>query len=556
MRGSNETSRSGGPTGFVNFDDGDTGLVVTVDLHNVAVDRDLEAAVEGSEFAGFLDKYRIDGVLDRIVLDIIKEPHKDAAAAVELDIDLGGETFRYAPFPLVLKDVGGRVSLRRARVPSGKRRKDFHVNVTARAAGGEISVKADILETERAGRVLVTGTGIHLDGDLEAAAFDSPAIAGGLGVTWEFLRPSGVVDVKADLPASDDPGPERWDVMLRDVTLHLGGEGEDRDVMIENVRGPLVVTAGTATLTGITGRIGDGAIAVNGSLQPGRGGRWDLTVDAKDLRLTRAVLRAMDDAAPGSGALPAGITLEPGGRLDLGVRLQREAVAKGQAPVTAEVSVRHADLAARIGTLPVRVRGGFDVKGDDVRVDDLSIEGRGIQIRVPKASVGKDGIDGSIYATLTDLEVTKEILGLLPASIRPTFADLTKDRILDAKDLRADVNAKDAMTIVGTLGLRARPGAPPGGSPRGQIEFAPLPASAPDAAGDRTIDGRLLLRTLTLEVGTRLEEVSGALDIRTFRTGTNPAGEARLVLDHARVAGLGVENMAVPISWLAFWQMR
>ena len=548
VRGSNEAARRGGPTGYVKFVDGDTDVLVTVDAKNVAVDRDLEDAVEGSEFAGFLEKYRIDGVLDRLLLDIIKEPKLDDAAAVEMDIDLGDEKFRYAPFPLVLEGVTGRVSLKRARLPSGKRRKDFHVDVTGRAAGGQITVNADILESEHGGRVRVTGTGVHFDGPLEAAAFESSAIAGGLGETWEFLRPSGVADVRADLPASDDPAPEQWDVDLRDVTLHLGGEGEDRDVKIEGVKGPLRVVGGKATLSGITGRIGDGTIAVTGALEPGKIGRWDLTVDAKDLRLTRALLRAMDDAAPGSGALPAGIALEPGGRLDLGVHLLRDAVEKGRAPVRADVSVRHANLSARIGTLPVRVSGGFDVRGEDVRLDDLSLVGRGIEIRVPKAKVGKEGIEGSIFATLTDLEVTKEILNFLPASIRPSFADLTKDRILDAKDLRADVAANGAMTITGALGLRARTGAPSGGAPRGQLEFAPLRASPVDAAGDRTIDGRLLLRGLTLDVGTRLEEVSGALDVKTFKTGANPIGEARLVIDRARIAGLSVERMTVPIS--------
>ncbi len=549
IRSSNELSRSGGPTGYVKFVDGDTDVCLTVEARNVAVDRDLEAAIEGSEFAGFLDTYRIDGVLDRVLLDIVKEARVDVSAAVELDLDLGGERFRFAPFPLTLEDVNGRLELRRAHMPSGQRRKDFHVTATAKAAGGEVTLKADILGPEKTGRVIVSGRGVTLEGPLEAAAFESTAIAGGLGVTWEFLRPTGVVDIRADLPASEDPGPGRWEIDLRDVTLHLGGEGEDRDVLIEHVKGPLRVGSGTATLSGITGRIGDGTIAVTGSIQPERTGSWDLTVDAKDLSLTRALLRAMDDAAPGSGALPAGLVLEPGGRLDLIVRLLRAADEKGKAPLTAEVSVRRADLPARIGTLPVRVRGGFDVKGEDVRLDDLSIEGRGIQIRVPNAKVGKEGLAGSIHATLTDLEVTKEVLGLLPASIRPTFSELTKDRILDAKDLRADVDATGAMLVSGALALRAKPGAPSGGAPRGQIEFAPLRASAADAAGDRTIDGRLLLRALTLEVGTRLDEVSGTLDVMKLRTGADPAAEARLVIDHARVAGLAVEAMTLPISW-------
>ena len=262
---------------------------------------------------------------------------------------------------------------------------------------------------------------------------------------------------------------------------------------------------------------------------------------------------------PGSGAWPAGIVVEPGGRLDLGVHLRREALVAGRPAsgpsarpqLEADVSVRRADFAARIGSLPVRVRGGFDVRGGggDVSLDGVTIDGRGIQIRVPGARVGKGGLQGSLHATLTDLEVTKEILSLLPESIRPSFADLTRDRILDAKDLRADIDAEGAMEITGTLGLRARKSAPSGGAPRGEVEFAPLHASAESSRGDRSLVGRILLRGLTVDVGTQLEEVSGTFEIRSLTTGTDPRGEGLLSIERARIAGLAVESMSMPIRW-------
>lgn len=549
IRGRNETSRTGRPTGYVRYGDGDTELLVTIETRNVPVDKDLEDAVEGSEFAGFLDKFRPDGVLDRLVLDISKVAHRDTAAVVEFDLDLAGERFRYAPFPLVLTDIEGRVSLLRPLLANGGRGKEFHVKARGKAAGGDVEVVADLLESERRGRTRVTGRHVRIEGPLEDAAFESSAIAGGLGETWEFLRPAGVVDVEADIPAFDDPAPESWKVGLSDVTIHLGGEGEDRDVTIDHVNGPLSVVGGLATLSGITARIGDASLAVTGFLDGGTKGRWDLSVDAKDLRLTRALLRAMDDAAPGASALPAGLTLEPGGRLDLLVRLRREPTSKGRGTVTADVSVRRADLAARVGTLPVRVRGGFDVRGDDVRLDALVIEGKGIEIRVPKAKVGKDGLEGSLHATLTDLEVTKEILSFLPASMRASVADATKDRLLDAKDLRADVDATGAMVLSGVLGLHARPASPAGGAPRGELEFAPVRVSAENARKERVLAGRLVLRDLTLDVGTRLEEVSGTLDLARLVLGDDPSGEGSLRIDGARVAGLEVRGMTVPLAW-------
>lgn len=549
VRGFDERSRSGAPTGYVRFVDGDTDVVLTVDVRHIAVDADLEAAVEGSEFAGLFDTFRLGGVIDRVLLDILKSPKIDDAAAVEMDIDLAGEQFRYAPFPIQLEDVAGRVSLERARLPTGRRAKAFHIAARAKAAGGDVDVAADLLASDRRGRVRVKASGVRLEGPLEAAAFESPAIAGGLGETWEFLRPSGVVDLACDLPAADDPGPGTWDVRLSDVTLHLGGEGEDRDVTIEHVRGGVEVSAGTARLSRVAGRIGDGTIAANGTLRPGKTGAWDLAVEAKDLRLSRALLRAMDDAAPGAGALPAGLALEPGGHLDLDVRLRRAEVEKGRAPVTADVSVRRADLAARVGTLPVRVRGGFDVRGTDVALEDLSIEGKGIRIRVPRARVGEHGLLGSLHATLQDLEVTKEILGFLPVSLRPAFESATRDRILDAQDLRADVDGAGAMRVTGTLALRARPGAPAGGAPRGRVAFAPIEVSPADARGSRTLRGRIEMSALTLDVGPRIEELSGTLDLDAFTSGEDPSGRARLAIDRARVAGILVESMTMPITW-------
>jgi hypothetical protein len=108
VRGADEPGRDGRETGRILLGD-DPDLRLTIEVRDVPVDRDLLDAVEGSEFAGFLDRYRPIGVIERILLDITKETRRDDVALVELDVDLAGAGFVYAPFPLPMADVHGRV---------------------------------------------------------------------------------------------------------------------------------------------------------------------------------------------------------------------------------------------------------------------------------------------------------------------------------------------------------------------------------------------------------------------------------------------------------------
>ena len=140
IRGSGERSRAGGPTGTVTWGKGDTDVILTVEAENMPVDRDLEAAVEGSEFAGFLDTFRPSGSIRRVVLDITKRPDADAVCVVELDVDLENAGFRYAKFPIQLENVTGRVSLLRPVLATGKRGKEFHAKAKGLAAEGLVGV--------------------------------------------------------------------------------------------------------------------------------------------------------------------------------------------------------------------------------------------------------------------------------------------------------------------------------------------------------------------------------------------------------------------------------
>ena len=548
IRGAGERARDGGETGYVRWDEGDTRVLLTIETRDVPVDRDLEDAVEGSEFAGFLDTFRPDGVIDRIVLDIKKLPHADAAAAVEVDVELRGERFRYAPFPLVLEDVEGRVALRREPIPGGGRERRFEFSARGRAAGGTVSVAGTLDAVRSRGRVRVEAAGVTLDGPLEQAMRGSPAGKGALVEAWDFLRPRGPADVVADLPAGDDPAPERFAVTMRGASVRLGADDADAGIAVEDLTGTITVAGGRADLARLDGRVGRAPIAIAGWMQTGPTGRWDLAIATRRIAVTRGLLAAIARASPCDPVFPEGVTVVPGGHLDLELRLRRQPMQEG-CDLAAAVTVRNADLDVRLGDLELSVEGGFSVDGDDVRMQDLRATGPGLSISIPRGRYGPAGIEGRVEARLTDLAVTPEVLHLLPASLRASFADATKDRLVQAPSLEVDAAADGALVLRGAIGLTARPDAPSGGAPRGLVELAPVRVSAPGKDGARTIEGRLLLRGLDLDVGTRLEEVEGAVDLRALRLGDDPSGEGDVRLSRARVAGILLEDLVVPARW-------
>lgn len=548
IRGAGETTRHGTPTGYVRWGDGDTEVALTVEATDIPVDDELAEAVEGSSFAGFLDRFRPEGVVNRLVVDVRKRPHLDRAAFVELEVGLSRQRFVYAPFPLPLSDVDAKVVLSRPVGPDGTLGKRFDAEATGRAAGAPVTVRAALDEVARRGRVVVEATGIPLRGPLEAAVRTSEPGRGALGETWDYLRPSGTADVVADLPASDDPGPPRWSLTLHDGAVRLGGDDPDTGIDLHALEGQIRVEGDRTEVVRVEGRVGHAPLTLVGTLDAGPRGRWDLRIAARGIGLTRGLLAAIERASPCDPIFPPGIRVLPKGQLDLDLRLRREPTGP-DCVLTAAVAVRNATLEARVGDLPFSVTGGFSVDGDDVHMEDLRLEGPSLSLRIPAGRYGPAGIEGRLHARLSELVVTPELLGLLPESIRPAFADATRHRLLVAPDLSVDVDASGALTVRGALGLTARAGAPVGGAPRGLVRFDPLHVSAADAAARRTLRGRLLLEGLELDVGTRIEEVWGALDVERLLLAGEPTSAAgALRLSRARVAGLSLEDVAVPLA--------
>src|SRR5207244_1962183 len=91
-------------------EDGRTDVHLTIVAEGVPFDHDLAEAVEGSEIAGFLDKYRAAGTVEKLTIDVHKIPEEEVCAA-EILVSLDHDTFTYAPFPVPMTDVHATVRL-------------------------------------------------------------------------------------------------------------------------------------------------------------------------------------------------------------------------------------------------------------------------------------------------------------------------------------------------------------------------------------------------------------------------------------------------------------
>ncbi len=564
IRGSSERSRDGLETGYVRWSDAGADVRLTVEALGIPIDDDVVAAVAQSEIAGFFERFRLGGTLDHVIVELNREAGRDVVAVADVRIEMSGETLTFAPFPVPLTGIVGTVNLYRPPVGDRDRGRRLTVEVDAKAAGGSLAIRAEANETEKRGRIRVTASDLRLEGPLTEAILSGDAKSSGVGEAWRFLAPSGPADAVVDVPAYADPGPETYRVALKGVTARVGaGSAKDPRTapVVTGITGTIEAVGPHVRMEGITASLDGSPVRVQGSLDGGIEGAWDLSVEGDGIRVSEGLLRAVDLASGGTSLFPPGIAPEPGGRLDLAVRLKRP---QGKdSPFEAVVSARRADLTVRVGDLALHVTGSFHVEKPDVRLEDVTVSGSGVSIRVPSARLTDAGLEGALTARLHDVDLGPELLGLLPESIRATAREMTKDRRLEAESLSVDMPHDGPMTIRGSLGLTARPGALPGGAARGLVEFAPLTVGRADVAGVRTVTGLLRLSGVSVDVGVLLEEVTGSVEIAGVRTGadatpaapggasagTVAAGEARIRGLSGRVAGLAVRDLDAPVAW-------
>jgi hypothetical protein len=551
IRGAGEKARDGAETGTVRWDEkGAIHARVTVEIVNIAVDDDLRAAVEGSEIAGALDTYGVSGTVAGAVVDVRQEPG-DPAAFAELEIDLAGASFAYREMPVPLRDVRGRVEMTRpARPGAAVRDQVVAADVEGTAAGGKGRVVADLHPIAERGRLRIWLDGASLDGEAAAVVASAPGAQGVLADLWHDLSPTGKASFFVDAPAYLDPAPPSFWARLEGVTVTLSppSDAEPRPaVRLEGLRGAVRVERGVATIGEVTGTIGGRPLRAAGTAG-GPGTAWDVEVRVDALEPSADVLGTLEGFAHGRAKALTDLKIEPGGRLDLAMRLRREAAEAGTpspAPTVA-VTVRNADLMARVGGIPVRVRGGLSVDGEVVTLEGLLVEGRGLSLRADHATFGPEGFAGEAALSMEGVQADDSLLALVPVSARDAVTALVEDRVLTAPSLVL-ASEGDVTTLRGGLTLQARPGAPSGGAPRGTLVFDPVRV-APDEQGHRALSGRLGLRGVSFDAGARITEADGAVEVESLDLGERRGAQGSLRLERARIGGVLVEALSAPVS--------
>lgn len=548
IRGHRSTSWTGGETGIIRFGHADGGAEVhlTVEAANVPVDDELAVAVEGSEFAGLLETFRVSGMLDRIEVDIERLSGVDEAAVAEVRVLLDGVGFTYDPFPLPLDRVRGWFTLRRP-LEDGQRGRVFSFDVHGRTEGAPVHASAVFEPDAGGGRLHVRGEGVPLAGDVTAAILSAEGLDEGLHEAWRYLDPRGRADVVVDMPIDDDPDPIRVTTLLDGASFRLDAAEAVHPLEVTDVHGRIEAVGDVLTLDAIEGRIGASEVTIDGKMDGGTHGAWDLHVTTAVLRLSPELLESLRELLDEDHLLPDGFTLEPGGRLALDMWLRRPT---GGSEL--EATVHTTDIRARMRvplgmTLDV-VGKRLEVDGDRVEFEGVRASAGGVRVVADKAVFQAGDLTGRFRMSLDEVAASRALLDLLPDDARETAEEWTKDRLLVAPDLLVDLREDGSAVVHGALTLLAVEDAPASEAPRGPMFFDHVTLSRRDAGGARTLRGTLRFEGFNVGL-LPIEELVGEAEIRWLRLGDEPEGEAFLRARRARIADLQVRDVHVPVVW-------
>jgi hypothetical protein len=541
---------TGGPTGRLTFTDDGPDVRLTVIARNVPFDERLEEAIAGSEFADMMKDFDLQGVVDVIEIDVISHPKIEKTAKSELRITLEGEQFRYAPFPLPLEDVRGRITMRRP-VLGSQRGRIYAFDVTGWAEGQPLRIRAEILEHEARGRLHVESGGIPLGGALTETVLTAPTTAEGLGRVWRWLGPRGNASVKVDLPLSDDPGPLRLTAGLDGASIRLDASGSEHPIEFTDLVGALEVVGDDVELRDVRGRLGEARVTVNGTLRGGLEGAWDLQAGIEGLRVTPALQDALGElASQEQGILPYGMRFETGSRLDLSLSVRR--AARADAPLEVAYRAENLDTVVRLADGGVvRLRGrGLAVDDGTVEATDLTVEIDDLTVRVPHARVKLGEAPetvGRFELVMDGHTLSEDVLRLVPGAPGALLRDWASDRRLTSRSFFVDAPEGGPVTLTGDLTFVMPPDAPPGDAPRGTIGFAPLVIE--ENGGTTSLRGLVRLGGFTFEPGVTLTNLRGALRIDRLTLGDVAHGHGRVEGLSGKVAGVTVEDVAADVDW-------
>lgn len=559
------TTWQGEETGYLRFTPQGPALSLSIEALDVPTDADLHAAVKGSEFPWLLDTYRVEGVVDRVEVEVVRRPAFDPVTRTDIRITLDGERFAWARFPLPLERVRGIVTLTRPVLPAPGREGDpdapparhgnrLHLDMRGEVAqpGGPapVSIRVDVDQTTARGRLAISARDVEAGGPVAPVLAEAPLTAGGLAKVWAWLGPSGRADLEGDFPLEEDPAPLRLLARLKGVTVVPDAPAGDPTLAVRELTGVISVVGDEVRASALTGRVRGALLELEGRLPDGLAGGFTLDVRTREpLPLTPDVVDSIERLAACSPLLPAGLRLDGPGRAQLDLRV---VMAPGEdCPTLPRVGLRELDLGLRWrGGLALRAQGdALDVEGDSVRALGLTLTLPGARIRAEDGRFGPAGVVGRFDLTLDGFTLDEELLGLVPDDARDAVRALTGDRRLMARSLRVAVGRDESVALEGDLGMVARAGAPAGGAPRGTLTFTGFALSGPDPLERRTLRGAVDLEGVTWEEEVGLTGLTGRLVLDRLLLADEPSGAARLEGLAGRVEGLRFSDLSASVRW-------
>ncbi len=539
----------GEETGRIAFTEDGTRLSMSVVATNVPVDDQLIEAIQGSDFSDMLDEYEIKGVIDKVEVDLTKEPTLEQSAKGELRITVEGEEFRYLPFPLPMEDVRGQLTMRRPFV--GKERgRTYEFDLTGWSEGAPVNISAKIAEHEGRGRLHVRADGLPLAGTVTETVLSAEMTSEDLAPVWRWLGPRGKAKVHVDVPLSDDPGPLRLEAELQSASIRLNAPS-DAPLEISKLTGDLTVNDGTVTLTNLRGLLGGARVALGGTLRGGVEGVWDVDAEIEPLRLTPSLLDSLGALTPEGKLLPGGMRFESGSRMALSLQLHKEAGEDADPSIAFTATGLDTRIRMPDGSALGLSGASLSVDGGVVTAKDIQAQTEGLTARIPHARVvpGEDtSITGRFELAFDDYVLSQGLLDLLPESTVDVLSTWTENRSLRSRSFVVDVPEQGAVTLRGDLALIAPKDGPVGEAARGGFVLRPLVIRD---EGDRgvVLQGLVQLTGFTIDVGVELQHLNGLIEIEHLRVGAAGEGRGRIQDIDGRIAGLSVSKLSAPVDW-------
>jgi hypothetical protein len=560
---STRPSWQGEETGYVRFGPDGAELRITVEAFDMAVDADLEAAVAGSEFAGLLERYQLEGVIDRVELDLMRRPGLDDVVRSEVRVTLDDERFRWQRLPIQLEGVRGVVTLRRpplaaddpVALATGSRvGRTFYVDARASVAGSEgaspVTLHAEVDAARELGRLHVKGTNLDLAGPLREAVRTAPLTADGMAELWAWLSPTGRADLEADFPLEEDPAPHRILVRLKDVDVVLDASQGARALKIDDLRGVIRAVGDDIRTHGIEGVLLGSPLELSGAWPEGGDGPFTVDlVTRTPIPLTSGFLEAVQTLAACTTLFPYGLELEPGGQAALDLTIVK--TPDSDCPELPRLMLRDVDVGLRWPGGPLLGLSGAMLvfEEGEVSAESLTITLPGLIARVADARHGPGGLRGRFDFALDGFRMDEELLSILPESTASFLGDLTLDRQLSSPGFTLVLERDGSARLGGELMFLARPGAPAGGAPRGRLTLEAVELGPDDGTSPQSLRGAAVFDGLSIDPGVRLTELKGRVELAQGVLGETMTVIGRASGLEGRLEGVRFEGLDAAVRW-------